>query len=261
MVLSEIDPEATPGVTSKKGALADFEKNELELRDLQTRLFAEKHRALLVVLQGMDTSGKDGTISHVMGSANPQGIRVASFKAPTPEEKRRGFLWRIRQNLPVPGQIGIFNRSHYEDVVVVKVDHLAPLSVIERRYEVINEFELDLVQNGVRVIKFYLHISFDEQCRRLRERLLRPEKRWKFSENDINERAKWDQYMGAYSAALSRCSTDAAPWFVIPANRKWYRNWAVSRLMIETLSDMDPHYPERTDLDTEALLGRLPCGK
>jgi len=200
----------------------------------------------------MDTSGKDGTVRYALRGLNPQGVRIVSFKAPTPNERRHDFLWRIRRQLPKPGEIAIFNRSHYEDVLIAKVRELASPKVIERRYGIINRFEADLVKHGTTIIKLFLHISPEEQCSRLLARLGQPEKHWKFSGNDISERKYWGDYQRAYSAALGRCSTAAAPWYVVPANRKWYRNWAVSQLLIETMEEMNLTYPN-PHLDVRAL--------
>jgi PPK2 family polyphosphate:nucleotide phosphotransferase len=192
----------------------------------------------------------------VIGNLNPQGVLITAFKAPTPEEKRHGFLWRIRRRLPPPGLIGIFNRSHYEDVLIARVHNLADPRVIERRYEIINRFEKELVRTGTKIVKFCLDISYQEQRQRFLERLKDPNKRWKFSEHDIDERAYWDDYMSAYSIAITRCSTDWAPWFVIPADDKDYRNWAVARILIETLKAMNPQYPQ-PKLDIPRLVKRL----
>ena len=219
---------------------------------LQESLHAESKRSVLIVLQGMDTSGKDGTIRYALRGLNPQGVRIVSFKAPTPNERRHDFLWRIKRQLPRPGEIVIFNRSHYEDVLIAKVRELASPEVIDKRYEIINRFEADLVKHGTALVKVFLHISADEQRKRLLARLGQPEKHWKFSSNDISERRYWDDYQKAYSAAIGRCSTAAAPWFVIPANRKWYRNWAVSQLLIETMEQMKLTYPN-PHLDVRAL--------
>jgi PPK2 family polyphosphate:nucleotide phosphotransferase len=254
--IAEVDPDSTPGLKKAKKARADFEKHRAKLFELQERLYAERKRALLIVLQGMDTSGKDGTVVHVMGHVNPEGVTVTGFKAPTPQEKRHGFLWRIRRSLPEPGYIGIFNRSHYEDVLVVKVHNLAPPDVIERRYGLINDFERSLVRSGTKVVKFMLNISYDEQRRRLMDRLEDPDKHWKFSEHDIDERGYWDEYQAAYGIAVARCSTPWAPWYVIPANDKDYRNWAVASILIQTLEEMDPKYPQ-PKLDVPRLLRRL----
>jgi PPK2 family polyphosphate:nucleotide phosphotransferase len=254
--LAEVDPAARPGLKSHKRALKDLPKHQAELFKLQEKLYAENKRALLLVLQGMDTSGKDGTITHVIGHLNPQGVKITPFKQPTPEEKRHGFLWRIRRNLPPIGHVGIFNRSHYEDVLVVRVHDLAPLNVIERRYDLINRFEKEVTKQRISIVKVCLHISYDEQRNRLIDRLKDPDKQWKFSEHDIDERAYWDDYQSAYSIAITRCSTPSAPWYVVPADDKAYRNWAVARILIETLRDMDPQYPQ-PKLDIPRLMKRL----
>jgi PPK2 family polyphosphate:nucleotide phosphotransferase len=254
--LAEIDPDATPGLKNIKQAKRDLAEREGALFTLQEKLYAEHKRALLLVLQGMDTSGKDGTITHVIGHINPQAVKITAFKQPTPVEKRHGFLWRIRRNLPATGDVGIFNRSHYEDVLVVRVHDLAPLNVIERRYALINSFERQVTLSRTTVVKICLHISYDEQRRRLVERLQDPDKRWKFSEHDIDERAYWDDYQSAYGIAITRCSTSYAPWYVVPANDKAYRNWAVARILIETLQEMDPRYPQ-PKLSIPRLLKRL----
>ncbi len=254
--LAEVDPAATPGLKSHKRAEKDAAKHRATLFDLQERMYAEHKRALLIVLQGMDTSGKDGTVTHVIGYLNPQSVQITPFKAPTPEEKRHGFLWRIRRRLPEIGHLGIFNRSHYEDVLVVRVHELAPLNVIERRYGLINQFEKQLSSRRTTIVKICLHISYDEQRNRLVERLKDPDKQWKFSENDIDERAFWDDYQSAYSIAITNCSTKWAPWYVVPANDKIYRNWAVSQILIETLKEMDPQFPHPR-LAVPRLLKRL----
>jgi len=219
-------------------------------------VYAQRKKALLLVLQGMDTSGKDGTITHVIGNLNPQAVQITPFKQPTPAEKRHGFLWRIRRRLPLPGDVGIFNRSHYEDVLIVRVHNLAPLNVIERRYELINRFERQVTNQRIKLVKICLHISYEEQRKRLIDRLKDPDKEWKFSVHDIDERAYWDDYQSAYSIAITRCSTRWAPWYVVPANDKDYRNWAVSRILIETLKEMDPQYPHPR-LDVPRLLKGL----
>jgi PPK2 family polyphosphate:nucleotide phosphotransferase len=255
--LAEIDPASTPGLKGKsKKKTVKIGKSADRLFELQERLYAEHKRSVLVVLQAMDTGGKDGTVTHVIGHMNPQAVRVTSFKAPTPLEKRHGFLWRIRKQLPTPGEIQIFNRSHYEDVLIARVHSLADADVIERRYGQINDFERKLVRSGTRIVKFMLHISYEEQRRRLLDRLHDPDKHWKFSEHDIDERAYWDDYQSAYGIAISRCSTEWAPWYVIPADDKDYRNWAVAQILVETLREMDPKYPQ-PKLDIRRLEKRL----
>jgi len=230
--------------------------DEEHVGSLQECLHAEGKRSVLIVLQGMDTSGKDGTVRHALRGLNPQGVRIVSFKAPTANERRHDFLWRIRRQLPRPGEIVIFNRSHYEDVLIAKVRKLAPQHVIEGRYALINRFEADIVKHGTAIVKFFLNISADEQEARLLARLSEPDKHWKFSGADVRERPYWDNYQAAYGAAIGRCSTAAAPWYVIPANRKWYRNWAVSQLLIETMEAMKLMYPN-PQLDIRALKKRI----
>ena len=254
--MADVDPDSTPGLKNQKRLSRDLKKHRVTLFNLQERLYAEHKRSLLIVLQGMDTSGKDGTITHVIGGVNPQGVLISTFKQPTPEEKRHGFLWRIRKRLPEEGQVGIFNRSHYEDVIIARVHDLAKPPVIERRYGIINAFETELVKRGTKIVKVCLHISYDEQRRRLLDRLRDPDKHWKFHETDIDERAYWDDYQSAYSIAITQCSTPPAPWHVVPANDKDYRNWAISRLLIEVLDEMDPQYP-RPRLNVPRLIKRL----
>jgi len=254
--LAEVDPDSTPGLKGAKRVEKDLTKHKAKLFKLQEELYAERKRSLLIVLQGMDTSGKDGTITHVIGDLNPQAVQITPFKQPTPKEKRHSFLWRIRRRLPEAGEVGIFNRSHYEDVLVVRVHGLAPLNVIERRYDLINRFEKQVTRERTQIVKICLHISYEEQRKRLTDRLKDPDKQWKFSEHDIDERAYWDDYQSAYSIAITRCSTRWAPWYVVPANDKDYRNWAVSSILIETLDEMNPKYPHPR-LDVPRLLRRL----
>jgi PPK2 family polyphosphate:nucleotide phosphotransferase len=254
--LAEVDPDSTPGMKSSRQVKKDLARHRVKLFKLQEELYAEHKRALLIVLQGMDTSGKDGTITHVIGNLNPQAVQITPFKQPTPEEKRHGFLWRIRRRLPVAGYVGIFNRSHYEDVLIARVHGLAPLNVIERRYDLINRFEKQVASQRTKLVKICLHISYVEQRKRLIERLKDPDKQWKFNEHDIDERAYWDEYQSAYGIAITQCSTRWAPWYVVPANDKNYRNWAVSRILIETLKEMNPQYPHPRP-DVTRLLKRL----
>ncbi|HEY8811594.1 MAG TPA: PPK2 family polyphosphate kinase [Candidatus Dormibacteraeota bacterium] len=253
--LIDLSADQTKWVGEKK-ALKKLIKQHSKLFDLQSRLWAEQKRSILIAMQGMDTSGKDGTVKHVMTGMNPGGVVVHSFKAPTAEEKRHNFLWRFKSVLPPPGTIGIFNRTYYEDVLIARVKKLVGENTIENRYGEINRFEQQLVRSGTVVIKLFLHIDYDEQRRRLLARLENPDKHWKFSENDVNERAFWDDYTSAYDAALTRCNTAAAPWYVIPANNKWYRDWAVAQILIETLEEMNPQYP-RPRLNVKALEKRL----
>jgi len=238
--------DGAPG--SKKETEAAFGELHEELAGLQERLYAEGGRSLLVVLQAIDAGGKDGTIKHVFGGLNPASCRVVSFKVPSEEERSHDFLWRIHAKAPARGEVTVFNRSHYEDVLVVRVHELVPESVWRRRYDFINGFEANLAAAGTRIVKLYLHISKEEQAERFQDRLDDPAKRWKFRSGDLDERARWDDYMAAFTEAITRTSTDHAPWFVVPADRKWYRNWAVSRILIETLRDMDPQYPAPEDL-------------
>jgi PPK2 family polyphosphate:nucleotide phosphotransferase len=250
--LGDRDPGATSGAPGDKKATSEVVAGLLEeqLMPLQERLYAESRQALLVVLQAMDAGGKDGAVKHVFTGTNPQGVRVTSFKQPTPEELAHDFLWRVHAAVPAHGYIGIFNRSHYEDVLVARVHELVAESVWRGRYRHINHFEALLADAGVRVVKLFLHISREEQAERLRKRLDDPEKRWKFRKGDLADRERWDDYMAAYEEAIAHTSTEHAPWYVVPADRKWFRNWAVSRIVIETLADMDPRFPEPAeDLD------------
>jgi len=253
---SRIDPDSTPGIDGRKHAEQELPQLAEKLGALQERLWAEGRRALLLVLQGMDTSGKGGTVGHVISAMNPAGVDVAAFKKPTDEELAHDFLWRIEKRLPGPGEVVVFDRSHYEDVLVVRVHALVEEPVWRARYEEINAFERRLTAAGTTILKCFLHISYDEQRERLLARLDDPTKHWKFRERDIDERALWPQYMAAYDEAIARCSSDASPWFVVPANHKWYRNWAVATLLQETLERIDPSYPP-TDLDVAALKRRL----
>ncbi|HBE72603.1 MAG TPA: polyphosphate kinase, partial [candidate division Zixibacteria bacterium] len=224
-----------------------------KLAKLQYLLYAENKHALLVILQGMDACGKDGTVRHVMHGVNPQACRVTSFKAPTSQELDHDFLWRIHQHVPPKGEIGIFNRSQYEDVLIVRVKNLVPKEVWARRYKQINQFERILARNGVTILKFFLHISKDEQKRRLQERLADPTKNWKMNPDDLKERARWDEYQKAYEAALSECGTKWAPWHVIPADKKWFRNLAVSQAIIETLEGLRMKFP-KPDYDPKKIV-------
>ena len=254
--LDERDPRATPGVGSRKEAEKELAKLGDRLDRLQVRLMAEGRRALLVVLQGMDTSGKDGTIKHAFGSLSPSATQVTAFKAPTDEELAHDFLWRIRKALPAPGRIGIFNRSHYEDVVVVRVKGLVDRDVWSARYDQINAFERELTDAGTTILKLFLHISKEEQRERLIARLEDPDKTWKFNPGDLDDRERWDGYQTAYEDALTRCSTPEAPWHVIPADRKWYRNRAVSELIVDELDRMDPEMPV-ADFDVAEMRAKL----
>ncbi len=242
--LDQVDPADDLGLPGKAQALSALAKNVEHIAALQERLFAEHRRALLVVLQALDAGGKDGTTRAVFSGINPQGCRVTSFKAPTPVELDHDFLWRIHHAVPGRGEIGIFNRSHYEDVLVVRVDELVPKAVWSRRYRQINLFERHLVDSGVQILKVFLHISREEQAERLRERIATPEKRWKFSPDDLRKRAQWDDYRTAYEDALRRCGTEHAPWYLVPGDRNWVRNLAVSAIVRAKLEEMDPQLPE-----------------
>jgi PPK2 family polyphosphate:nucleotide phosphotransferase len=213
------------------------------LVNLQERLFAESKQGLLIVLQGIDAAGKDGTVTHVMSGFNPAGVTVVSYKAPNPTEAAHDYLWRIHQHTPAKGEISIFNRSHYEEVLVVRVHELVPRNVWRRHYDQINAFEKLLTEEGTRILKFFLLISPEEQLRRLQERIDDPTKRWKFKTADLEERKLWDRYTAAFEDALSRCATDWAPWYVVPSDRKWFRNLAVAHIVADTLDDMNPQYP------------------
>jgi PPK2 family polyphosphate:nucleotide phosphotransferase len=241
--LGEANPDESEHYQRKKDVSDELKRQRDRISDLQARLYGEQQRSLLIVLQAMDTGGKDGTIKGVFQGVNPQGCQVWSFKAPSNEESAHDFLWRYHQKTPPRGMIHIFNRSHYEDVLIVRVKDLVPGSVWKPRYEAINQFEHALTLAGVTVLKFYLHISKEEQKRRLESRLADPDKRWKFSTNDIKERAYWDDYQAAFEDAINQCTTAHSPWYVIPANKKWYRNLVVARTIADTLEAMNPKYP------------------
>jgi PPK2 family polyphosphate:nucleotide phosphotransferase len=246
----DVDASFTGKLASESDAQEQIDEDCERLRKLQDVLYAENKRSVLIILQAMDAGGKDGTIKHVFAATNPQGTYVHAFKQPTPDEAAHDFLWRAHKPAPGRRYIGLFNRSHYEDVLVVRVHDLVPKSVWSKRYDRINEFETTLAQSGTHILKFFLHITPDEQLRRFKERLEDPRKRWKISEDDYRERKYWDDYMDAYEDALEKCSTDDAPWYIIPANHKWFRNLAVGRIVIDTLDDLDMKYPPPTvDLD------------
>ena len=259
--LTTYDTGATPGFGGDKVA----GKRELAglarpIADLQERLFAHGRtggqRRLLLVLQGMDTSGKGGTMRHAVGLMDPQGVRIKAFGPPTADERRRGFLWRIRQAMPAPGEVGVFDRSHYEDVLIARVRALAAPATIEKRYAAINDFEAKLVASGCDVLKVMLHISSSEQKARLMARLDDSTKYWKYKPGDVDERRLWDDYQRAYELALERCNTEDAPWHIVPADRKWYRNWAITRLLIEHLDALALDWPQ-PDFDVELERKRL----
>jgi PPK2 family polyphosphate:nucleotide phosphotransferase len=260
VVLAGYDTAQAPLAPSpKKKAKLDPAENE-ELRELQERLWAEStgggNRSVLLVLQGIDTAGKGGVTEHVVGTFGPIGVQYNGFKKPTPEEAAHHFLWRIRKRLPTPGVIGVFDRSHYEDVLVPRVHKLIPEAEWRARYGEINDFEVDVAAAGTTLIKCFLHISYDTQRDRLMRRLNRPEKHWKFNEADLDERARWADYMAAFEDMLENCNTPAGPWYVVPSDSKKYRNWAVGELLRETLEQLNPQYPH-PDLDIEALKKRL----
>ncbi|MGA8048005.1 MAG: polyphosphate kinase 2 family protein [Dermatophilaceae bacterium] len=259
--LGALDPRSTPAFDGDKAeaevlmpTLAD------KASDLQEQMYAESkaggNRKILLVIQGMDTSGKGGVMRHVVGAMDPQGSEITAFKAPSEEEKKHHFLWRIRRALPAPGLIGVFDRSHYEDVLIVRVHDLVPEAEWSKRYDEINAFEAEVAADGTTIIKVMLHISNEEQRARLAERLDRPDKHWKFNPGDIDERAHWDEYMEAYQAAIRRCSTEIAPWYVVPADRKWYARLAVLNLVDEHLAAMGLEWPS-VDFDVEEQKARL----
>lgn len=258
--LTDIDPDSKPGAPKKSALKARLADHAERIASLQERLWAEAavggKRRVLLLLQGIDTAGKGGTTEHVVGACGPIGVQYTPFGKPTAAELRHDFLWRIKKRLPPPGVIGIFDRSHYEDVLIVRVHDLVPPEEWEARYDKINAFERDLVAHGTTVLKVFLHISYDKQRERLLRRLTRADKRWKFNVADLDERALWPKYQEAFQAMLERCDTPDAPWYVVPANSKKYRNWAVAQLLLETLEELDPQYPE-LDLDVDALKQRL----
>lgn len=254
VTLTKWAPDDTAGLPDKKAAGRRMKQNLKRLSELQYLLYAENKRSVLIVLQAMDAGGKDGTIRHVMGPLNPQSCKVISFKTPNEEELAHDFLWRVHRVAPRKGEIRIFNRSHYEDVLIVRVHNLVPKSVWSRRYDQINAFERILAENDTHILKFYLHISKDEQYERLKARLEDPAKHWKASQADFDERKYWPDYTRAYEEALSRCSTDHAPWFIIPADKKWFRNFAISQILVEHLSKLRMKFPKpAADLSKIAL--------
>ena len=259
--LGAVDPRSTPGFKGKKAdGQAALAEHQARLEELQEQLYAQGRaggtRSLLLVLQGLDTSGKGGTVGHVVGAMNPGGVHAASFGKPTPEELKHDFLWRIRAQLPRPGKVGVFDRSHYEDVVTVSVLGLADKTTVSRRFATINRFEQQLADGGMEIVKCYLHISPEEQRARLLARLDDPTKQWKFNPDDLSTRERWIEYIAAYERAMARTSTQAAPWHIIPADRKWYRNWAVSSILIERLEAMALDWP-KPDYDVKAERAKL----
>ncbi|MDQ0649352.1 PPK2 family polyphosphate:nucleotide phosphotransferase [Microbacterium natoriense] len=260
--LADVDPESKPGFSGGKAEGARALAAGLDdLNELQERLFAESRAgvakdAVLLVLQAMDSAGKGGIVRHVVGGVDPQGVSLTAFKAPTDEERSHDFLWRIAKRLPEPGFIGVFDRSHYEDVLIGRVRGLAAPEEIEGRYAAINQFEADAAASGIRIVKVMLHISRDEQKERLMERLERPDKHWKYNPGDVDERLLWDEYMAAYQTVFERTSTEVAPWHVVPANAKWYARLAVQELLLAALEDIDPQWP-KADFDVAAEKKRL----
>jgi PPK2 family polyphosphate:nucleotide phosphotransferase len=247
--LSKIDPQGTPGFSGNKSdGEAALEKIRARLIELQEVLYAEHKQKILIVLQGMDTSGKDGVIRHVFEGVNPQGVRTVAFKVPSAEELDHDFLWRVHAKVPARGELAIFNRSHYEDVLVVRVHDLVPEEIWSKRYDQINEFEKILSETGTTILKFFLHIDKDEQKERLQARLDDESKRWKFNTGDLDERKLWAKYQKAYEDVLNKTSTSHAPWYVVPANRKWYRNIAIAQTIVEALEKLKMKYPPADDL-------------
>jgi PPK2 family polyphosphate:nucleotide phosphotransferase len=251
--LRDIDPDNTGGYASKDETLQCLDKLRERLSTLQEALYAEDQRSLLIVLQAMDTGGKDGALKSIMTGINPAGVQVTSFKAPSSEELSHDFLWRVHKAVPDKGIIGVWNRSHYEDVLIVRVHKLVEKKVWQARYEDINNFEAMLARNGVTLLKFFLHISKDEQKERLQARLDNPEKNWKFNPGDLKERALWDDYQDAFEDALNKCSTEHAPWTVVPANKKWARNIALAEAVVEALETMKPQYP-KANFDPKSIV-------
>ena len=249
--LEDFDPAET-GKYNKSEAYEKLEELRDKMNDLQQRLFAERRRSLLICLQALDAGGKDGVIKHVIGSMNPEGCHVANFKEPTQQELAHDFLWRIEPQTPGKGEVAIFNRSHYEDVLIVRVHDLVPKAIWSQRYDQINCFEERLVSNDTRILKFFLHISKEEQLKRFEQRLDDPAKRWKISESDYAEREYWDDYLRAYEDAIARCNSDEAPWFIIPANHKWFRDLAISEIVVSTMESMNFQVPKPT-VDIEEI--------
>jgi len=255
--LKDFDPASTAGMDGgKEAGLAAVQERVQQLEKLQELLYAEHKHKVLVVLQAMDTGGKDGTIRRVFEGVNPQGVRVASFKVPTPAEADHDFLWRVHQQAPGKGEMVIFNRSHYEDVLVVRVHNIVAPEIWKKRYDEINDFERLLSEEGTLILKFFLHISMDEQKKRLQDRLTDETRRWKDNPGDLQERALWKQYMEAYEEVLRRTSTEYAPWYVVPADRKWYRDWVVAGAIVDGLKDLKMEYP-KPDFDVAAALQDL----
>ena len=246
--LADVPTRADAYHSDRDEAEREFRELRDEIIETQHRLYSEGKQKLLVVLQAIDAGGKDSTIRRLFKGVNPQGVKVTSFKVPSKNELAHDFLWRVHKAVPGKGMIGVFNRSHYEDVLVVRVDRIAPEEVWRGRYRQINEFERLLAETGTRILKIFLHISKEEQAERFRDRLDKPHKQWKFSRDDLRKREQWDDYRAAYEEALERCTTEWAPWYVIPADQKWYRNLAIAKVMTAALREMGPRYPEPEDL-------------
>ncbi len=256
--LAGLDPDSTAGAPGGKDETrAAIAERTAETEELQEQLWACKEHAVLLVLQAMDAGGKDGAIKALVSAMNPQGLRITNFKAPTEEERSRDFLWRIHNAVPGLGEVGIFNRSHYEEVLVVRVHSLVPEKVWRPRYDRINAFEALLTAGGTKVVKIFLHISAEEQTERLRARLEDPTKRWKFRLGDLDDRDRWDEFMAAYEEAIGRTSSSDCPWYAVPADHKWYRDWAVTNILRDTLADLDPRYPMPPDDEVADGLRRL----
>ena len=252
--LSDWDPNDSSAFDgAKDGSKEEILKLNTRLEQLQELLYAEGKHKVLIVLQGMDTSGKDGTISHVFEGVNPQGVRVAGFKVPSAEELNHDYLWRVYKQIPGKGEIVIFNRSHYEDVLVVRVHGLVPEEVWKKRFDQINAFEKTLADEGTLILKFFLHIDLKEQKDRLQERIDDPAKQWKFNSADLKERALWKEYTQAYEDVLNKTSTEAAPWYIVPANKKWFRNWLIGSVLVEALKDLKMSYPPAEDLSSVVI--------
>ena len=246
--LAAIDPGSTAGSQGKDRTTKTFDRLHDRLAGLQERLWAERRRSMLVVLQAIDAGGKDGTVKHLFHGLDAAGARVVSFRAPSDDDLAHDFLWRIHRHTPAKGEVVVFNRSHYEDVLVVRVHALVPEDVWRPRYQLINDFEENLVVADTTIVKLFLHISREEQAERFRARIADPTKRWKFRLGDLEERTRWSDYQAAFAEAIARTSTERAPWYVVPADHKWYRNWAVSRILIDTLEELDPQYPPGDDV-------------
>lgn len=246
--LADLSTRGRDFCDDRDGAEEEFRNLREEFIELQPRLYAEGKQKLLIVLQAMDAGGKDSTIRKICQGVNPQGVEVSSFKRPSDEELAHDFLWRVHREVPAAGMVGIFNRSHYEDVLVVRVHDIVPKSVWQPRYELINQFEKHLTATGTTILKFFLHISKGEQKERFQDRLDEPQKHWKFDIDDLKKREFWNDYQYAFEDMLNECTTSLAPWYVIPADQKWYRNVAIMRVIVDTLKKMDPQYPESDDL-------------